>query len=49
MAVFGYEIKLVVNTNTMKLELEVNDLKLEMEKISTAGTDSNLEEVIISR
>ena len=46
---FGYEIKLVVNTNTMKSELEVNDLKLDMEKISTDGADGNLEKVIISR
>ena len=40
-AVFGYEIKL--------MNLQLNDLKPEMEKLSTAGTDGNLEKVIISQ
>ena len=50
-ALFGYEIKLIVKTNKTKkmkisLHLDVNDLKPEMEKASTARPEDNLVTVV---
>ena len=49
-AMFGYEIKLVFNTNKttkckIPLHIETNDLNIEREN-STAGTENTLEEVV---
>ena len=52
-AMFGYEIKLVVDKNKknklniLALNIEINDLNPEGEN-STAGAEGNLEEVVTS-
>ena len=51
-SMFGYDINLVVKptkTDLSYIEVEVKDLNLEMEKPSTASSEDNLEEVILSK